>query len=203
MPVTRVTSSILGINPARGRGVESRDAVTDGEIVRAVLAGDVDLYAVLVERYRDRFARYATRMLGSRDAAEDALQDALVRAFDRLADCREPEKFAGWLFLILRNRCFAEHRRHQREERLPEAAVEAIAAPERSDGRVERKEQARELGRAVGQLTPEQREAFVLKHVEGLPYEEIAELTGATVASLKMRMHRAYDRLRELMKEYR
>ena len=77
------------------------------------------------------------------------------------------------------------------------------ATPERSDGPVERKEQARELGRAVGQLTPEQREAFVLKHVEGLPYEEIAELTGATVASLKMRMHRAYDRLRELMKEYR
>ena len=130
MPVTRVTSSILGINPARGRGVESRDAVTDGEIVRAVLAGDVDLYAVLVERYRDRFARYATRMLGSRDAAEDALQDALVRAFDRLADCREPEKFAGWLFLILRNRCFAEHRRHQREERLPEAAVEAVRDPD-------------------------------------------------------------------------
>jgi RNA polymerase sigma-70 factor (ECF subfamily) len=183
--------------------VQSRDTVTDGEIVRAVLAGDVELYAVLVERYRDRFARYAARMLGSHDAAEDALQDALVRAFDRLADCREPDKFAGWLFLILRNRCFAEQRRHQREGRLPEDAAEAVAAPERSDGAIERREQARELELALGQLTPEQREAFVLKHVAGMPYEEIAQLTGATVASLKMRMHRAYDRLRELMKEYR
>jgi len=176
---------------------------TDAEVVRAVLAGDVERYAVLVRRYRDRFARYAARMLGSRDVAEDAVQDALVRAFDRLADCREPDKFAGWLFLILRNRCFAERRRHRREGRLSEDAAEALAAPDRSDGAMERREQARELELALGQLTPEQREAFVLKHVAGMPYEEIAQLTGATVASLKMRMHRAYDRLRELMKEYR
>ncbi len=176
---------------------------TDAEVVRAVLAGDVERYAVLVRRYRDRFARYAARMLGSRDVAEDAVQDALVRAFDRLADCREPDKFAGWLFLILRNRCFAERRRYRREGRLPDDAAEALAAPERSDGPMERREQARELELALGQLTPEQREAFVLKHVAGMPYEEMAQLTGATVASLKMRMHRAYDRLRELMKEYR
>jgi RNA polymerase sigma-70 factor (ECF subfamily) len=106
------------------------------------------------------------------------------------------------LFLILRNRCFAERRRNQRQGRPLEHADEAVAGPERSDGAVERRESAQALEHALGQLTPEQREAFVLKHVEGLPYEEIARLTGATVGSLKMRMHRAYDRLRELMKEY-
>jgi RNA polymerase sigma-70 factor, ECF subfamily len=182
--------------------VESRDTATDGEIVRAVLAGDTERYAVLVARHRDRYARFAARMLGSNDDAEDAVQDALVRAFDRLADCREPEKFAGWLFLILRNRCFAAGRRHQREERLPEAAAATVAAPERSDAAVEQRELGQALERALGQLTLEQREVVLLKHVEGLPYEEIAQLTGATVASLKMRMHRAYDRLRELMKEH-
>jgi RNA polymerase sigma-70 factor (ECF subfamily) len=180
----------------------SGDTASDGEIVRAILGGDIERYAVLVERYRNRYARFATRMLGSRDAAEDALQDALVRAFDRLAECREPDKFAGWLFLILRNRCFAEWRRQRRESRLPEDAAAAVEASERSDGPVERRERAGALGRAVGRLTPEQREAFVLKHVEGLSYEEMARLTGATVASLKMRMHRAYDRLRELLKEH-
>jgi len=181
--------------------VDSRDATTDAEIVRAVLAGDVERYAVLVERYRDRYARYAAGMLGSHDAAEDAVQDALVRAFDRLADCREPAKFAGWLFLILRNRCFAERRQRQREGFLPEDAADSVAAPERSDGAVEERERTGALERAVGRLTPEQREVFVLKHVEGLSYEEIAQRTGATVASLKMRMHRAYDQLRELVKE--
>src|SRR5437870_13879193 len=63
-------------------------------------------------------------------------------------------------------------------------------------------ERAHALERALQHLTPEQREVFVLKHMEGLAYEEIAGVTGATVASLKMRMHRAYDRLRELMKEH-
>ncbi len=175
---------------------------TDGEVVQAVLSGEVERYAVLVSRYRDRYARYAARMLGSRDAAEDAVQDALVRAFDRLADCREPDKFAGWLFLILRNRCFAERRKRQREGRPLDARDEAIAVSERPDGTFETTERLRALDRSLGQLTPEQREVFVLKHVEGLAYDEIAGLTGATVASLKMRMHRAYDRLRELMKEH-
>src|SRR2546426_8987434 len=96
-----------------------RDGATDGEVVRAVLAGDVERFAVLVCRYRDRYARYATRMLGSGDAAEDAVQDALVRAFDHLADCREPDKFAGWLFLILRNRCFARSEEHTSELQSP------------------------------------------------------------------------------------
>jgi RNA polymerase sigma-70 factor, ECF subfamily len=201
LPVTRVTSSILDTQ-GREAGVESRDTPTDAEVVKAVLAGDVERYAVLVERYRDRYARYAARMLGSIDAAEDAVQDAFVRAFDRLADCREPDKFAGWLFLILRNRCFADQRRRQREGHLPEEAAAAVATPERSDDVVEQRERSKALERAVGQLTPEQREAFVLKHVAGLPYDEISQLTGATVASLKMRMHRAYDRLRELMKEH-
>ncbi len=183
-------------------GVGLRDEASDDEIVRQVLAGDVERYAVLVRRYRDRYARFAARMLNSRDAAEDAVQDALVRAFDHLADCREPAKFGGWLFLILRNRCFAERRRRTREGRPLAAVDEAFAAPDRPDGRVEQAESRRALERALAELTPEQREVFVLKHIEGFPYEEIARLTGATVASLKMRMHRAYDRLRELMKEH-
>jgi len=77
-----------------------------------------------------------------------------------------------------------------------------FAAPDRPDGAYEQVERAHALERALQHLTPEQREVFVLKHMEGLAYEEIAGVTGATVASLKMRMHRAYDRLRELMKEH-
>lgn len=173
---------------------------TDGEVVRAVLAGDVERYAVLVRRYRDRYARYAARMLGSVDAAEDAVQDAFVRAYDRLAQCRDPENFSGWFFLILRNRCFAERRRGARAGAPLDLAAERIAGPDRPDGRLEEAERRAALEQALAGLTPEQREVFVLKHVEGLSYEEIAERVGATVPSLKMRMHRAYDRLREELK---
>lgn len=171
----------------------------DGEIVRAVLAGDRERYAQLVERYRDRYARYAARMLGSADAAEDAVQDAFVRAYDQLAQCKDPNKFVGWFFLILRNRCFAERRRDRTSAPL-EAAAE-VAAGDRTDGGTETAERRRALQQALLELTPDQREVFVLKHVEGLSYGEIAERLSTSVPSLKMRMHRAYDKLREHLRE--
>lgn len=183
-------------------GVSVREARTDGEVVRAVLAGDVERYGVLVRRYRDRYARYAARMLGSPDAAEDAVQDAFVRAYDQLGQCRDPDNFAGWFFLILRNRCYAERRRAKRQGPPLDELQTQLAGNDRSDGGVERAEQRGALRRALLTLTAEQREVFVLKHVEDLSYEEIAALTGASVPSLKMRMHRAYDRLREELKEH-
>jgi len=172
---------------------------TDGEVVRAVLAGDIEEYGELVGRYRDRYARFAARMLGSADAAEDAVQDAFIRAFEQLQQCRDPDNFAGWFFLILRNRCLAERRRTARTGSSTDAA--AVPAPEQADGPVVQQEQRRALQQALLELTPEQREVFVLKHVEDLSYEEIAGRLGASIPSLKMRMHRAYDRLRERLKD--
>ena len=177
-----------------------KSKATDGDIVRAVLAGDRERYAQLVERYRDRYARYATRMVGSADAAEDVLQDAFVRAYDQLAQCKDPDKFVGWFFLILRNRCFAE--RHRSRSAVSLEAAEGVAAVERSDGGAETAERHRALQLALLELTPEQREVFVLKHFEGLSYGEIAERLSTSVASLKMRMHRAYDKLREELRDH-
>jgi RNA polymerase sigma-70 factor (ECF subfamily) len=178
--------------------VREGEGATDGAVVRAVLAGDTERYAELVRRYRDRYARYAARMLGSADAAEDAVQDAFVRAYDRLDECRDPDKFVGWFFLILRNRCFAERRKNRTS--APLEAAGAVVAADRSDGGVETAERRRALQRALLELTPEQREVFVLKHVEELSYDEIAARVGTSVPSLKMRMHRAYDRLRQHLK---
>jgi len=194
-----VTKLIRGYSLAEERLRPETEALPDGEIVRAVLGGDHERYAVLVERYRDRYARYAARMLGSADAAEDAVQDAFVRAYDQLAQCKDPDKFVGWFFLILRNRCFAERRRNRTS--APLEAADAVAAADRTDGGAELAEQRRALQLALLELTPDQREVFVLKHVEGLSYGEIAERLSTSVPSLKMRMHRAYDRLREQLRE--
>jgi RNA polymerase sigma-70 factor (ECF subfamily) len=182
-------------------GVREQAPRNDGAVVRAVLAGDVERYGELIERYRDRYARYAARMLGSHDAAEDAVQDAFVRAYDQLSRCRDPDNFAGWFFLILRNRCFAEKRRDRRAGPRVEDIAAELPADDRPDGGVERAERRRAIQAALLKLTPEQREVFVLKHVEEMSYDEIAQQLGTSVPSLKMRMHRAYDRLREELKE--
>src|SRR5215831_17497284 len=102
-PSPRVTSN-SHVTPAVTTRVYA--AVSgDAEFVRRVRAGDQAAYAVLVARYRARLGRYAVHMLGDRDDAEEALQDAFVRAYRSIARCKDDARFGAWLFGILVNRC--------------------------------------------------------------------------------------------------
>lgn len=173
---------------------------SDGDLVRRVKAGDARAYADLVARYRPRLARYATRMLGNREDAEEALQDAFVRGYRSLARCDDPEGFGPWLFGILVNRCRTRGAQSARRERLlvhDDAALASVpsAEPPGDD------EWHEAVGRALARLEPHYREAFVLKYVEDLSYEEMARLTGAGVSALKMRVKRACERLRGMLEE--
>jgi RNA polymerase sigma-70 factor (ECF subfamily) len=175
-------------------------APDDAQIVRRVLGGDVDAYGILVARYRDRFARYAVQMLGDREDAEEAMQDAFVRAYRSLATCRDPGRFGPWLFRILVNRCRTRVVLRQRRSRTfvrDELALESAGVAPTD----ERGAWREEIERALAALDPLYREAFLLKHVEELEYEEMAKLTGVRVSALKMRVKRACDRLRDLLQE--
>ncbi len=171
----------------------------DGELVRRVLDGEVEAYRVLMERYRPEFARYAASLCGDGDTAADAMQDAFIRAYDALAQCRHPSRFKGWFFRILTNQC--HNHRNRKRAHVPLDAIEA-AADDRTDGRTRRSELREAIDAALEELTPEQREAFVLKHVEGRSYAEMAELLGTGEDALKMRVYRARDALKELLEAY-
>jgi RNA polymerase sigma-70 factor (ECF subfamily) len=173
---------------------------SDGVIVSRVLRGDVDAYGVLVGRYRDRYARYAFHMLGNREDAEEALQDAFTRAYRSLSRCEDPERFGAWLFRILVNRCRTLGARRGRRARtfvVDEGAILDAAEEHPADQAAWREE----IDRALQQLRGEQREAFLLKYVEDMGYDEMSQLTGVGVSALKMRVMRACDRLRELLSE--
>jgi RNA polymerase sigma-70 factor (ECF subfamily) len=174
--------------------------LTDAAAVRRVLDGDNEAYAMLVARYRERYVRYATQMLGSREDAEEALQDAFVRAYRSIANCEDPERFGAWLFQILVNRCRTTGaRRGRREKTFVRDDVALLSAS--SEHPAEQRALHDEIYRALNNLDVEQREAFLLKHVEGLSYEEISELTGTGVSALKMRVKRACDRLKVSLEE--
>lgn len=168
-------------------------ALADGEVVTRVLAGDTEVYRVLVERYRIEFGRYAVAMVGDQDTAEDALQEAFIRAYQSLQSCREPNRFKHWFFRILTNQCHNARARR----RLEPLDQHDAPARERADRPMEQDELGRAIERALNELTVEQREAFVMKHVDGRSYEEIAELLGAGVDALKMRVYRAREVLRK------
>jgi len=177
--------------------------MSDEEAIVRVLAGEADAFAAIVHRYRDNYARFATRMLGSAADADDALQLAFVRAYRALDQCRNPARFAVWFYQIVVNECRAFASRRARRERWyadDDSALSAVAiegdAADRRDG-----PSLGEIQHALDQLPVEQREAFVLKHVEGASYDTMSELTGVGVSALKMRVKRACLRLRELLEE--
>ncbi len=175
------------------------DPPSDSDLVRRVLAGEVELFGVLVERYRAEFARYATALVGDPDSAADAMQEAFMRAWRSLASCRDPRRVKAWFFRILTNQCHDYRARRPRE-----ASLEGDPpARERSDAGLTRTELRAAIERALARLTPEQREAFVLRHVEEKSYEEMAELLGAGVDALKMRVYRARDALRQQLEQWR
>jgi RNA polymerase sigma-70 factor (ECF subfamily) len=176
------------------------EVTSDAEIVRRVRDGDTAAFAVLVARYRDRLGRYAVHMLGDRSDAEEALQDAFVRAHRSLARCREDAQFGPWLFGILVNRCRTAGRRAARRHRMfvrDEVSLERASAPETSD----RAEWEDTVRWAMERLAPPLREAFLLKHVEDMEYAEMSRLTGTGVSALKMRVMRAREQLRALLTE--
>lgn len=172
----------------------------DADLVHRARAGDEAAFARIVARYRDRYARFALHMLGSVADAEDVLQDTFVRAHRSLARCDDPSRFDAWLFSILINRCrTAGARRRRRESTLvsDDGAFDVAA----EDHPAERSAWREEIRLALAKLPTDQREAFLLKYVEERSYEEMAALTGASVSALKMRVKRACERLRELLRE--
>jgi RNA polymerase sigma-70 factor (ECF subfamily) len=173
---------------------------TDAELVAAATSGDVDAFAMLSRRYRDVYTRFAVRMVGNRDEAEDVLQSAFIRAFRALGSCREPARFGAWLYRIVANECRTfVMRRARRERRIvrDEAQFNAAAV----DPAVDARETLEDVEYALAQLDVDQREAFLMKYVEDLSYEEMADITGVGISALKMRVKRACARLRELLEE--
>lgn len=172
----------------------------DAVVIANVRAGDSSAFAVIVARYRTQFGRYAVRMLGNREDAEEALQDAFVRAFRSLETCEDPAKFGSWFFRILANRCRTAGARRGRRDRT--FVRDDIALTDASEEHpAEREAWREEIERALKLLDDDQREAFLLKHVEDLGYEEMSELTGVGVSALKMRVKRACERLRAMLQE--
>lgn len=176
---------------------------TDAQVVRDVLAGDRDSFRILVRRYQDALYGHAQRMVGNPDEAADLVQRAFVTGFKKLSSARDPERIGAWLFRILSNLA----KDHLRSPRARELSLDRVPeVPESGEDPLESVHQGEIRARlqlAMGQLTPEQREAFTLKHVEGRSYEEIAAVLDLSVASLKMRVHRAREALKELLEEYR
>lgn len=174
----------------------------DAAVVAQILAGDGEAFGILIRRYEPGLIRFATRMLGNPDSAADAVAESLVRAYRHLAQCRDPARLRSWLYRITGNRCRSHlARRHTNDIPLSEAPAPALSEASDTWEVLVRAEQLALVERALAALPAEKREAFVLKHVEGMSYEEMAAITGARIPTLKMRVHRAREALLAALEE--
>ena len=176
---------------------EPVDADLDATLVAQVLEGDREAYSFLVRRHQDELYRYARNLRIDHDAASDLVQDAFVTAYTRLGQCADPARFRFWLFRILRNRCL-DFLRDIRRRSVPLEDVTLVTRDSPADS-LSDSELRRTIQRALDTLSPDLREAFLMKHHEGRSYQEMAELTEASVPAMKMRVHRARESLRDAL----
>jgi len=170
----------------------------DQVVIQRVLEGHRDAFSILIRRYGDALYRHAVGMTGSPDVAEDILQASFIKAFHHLQEVRG--RFDAWVFRIVANGCkdWLKNIRRQHVSYEEDDQPSTFATPEEE---LDRTELRTDLDRALATLAPSLREAFVMKHVEGRSYEEMADLLGTTVGALKMRVHRAREALQALLEE--
>ncbi|MDP3722862.1 MAG: RNA polymerase sigma factor [Candidatus Omnitrophota bacterium] len=183
-------------------------------IIRAVLDGQPDRYAELVDRYQGRAIRLAFSLLGNDDDARETSQEAFLKAYRSLGRFRGEAAFSTWLFRIVINECRSRWRRRAREPVATARIGGSPAADEESEGslfvdpedpgadpaeQLAQRELARRLSREIARLPMQQRIAFVSHHLHGCSLEETAAVMRRRVGTVKSHLFRATERLRRTL----
>lgn len=184
-------------------------SATDPDLVALARRGSEAAYRELLSRYQRPVFSLVFRMVRNREEAEDLAQETFVRVFQNIERFDPRFKFSSWIFKIANNLAIDALRRRKPAtvsldgsahasdaEQIEASRIDAVS----DDANPEQELEARQLGGAiedaVGQLRPEYRTAIMLRHVEGRPYEEIAEIMGVPLGTVKTYIHRARSELR-------
>ena len=181
----------------------------DAELVRAFRGGDEAALGELIERYRDRLYAYLRRLAGDPSGAEDMFQDTWVKVARNIGAYREENKFSAWLFSVAHNTAMDALRRRRPDSVSLDAAPEdglplsetmgsAEPGPEASYAAAESR---RAIDGALAELSPEQREVFLLRHYSGMSFREIAGALGVPIGTVLARASRAAAKLRDKLAE--
>jgi RNA polymerase sigma-70 factor (ECF subfamily) len=172
-------------------------AVEDADLIRQAARGGVEAYNLLVSRWEKRVYNYLLRITRNREDALDLTQDAFLKAYQNLRKLDDPGRFAPWLYRIAHNEAYSLFRK-----RKPEADVEELQ-PESTETEIAVAgspvfpiELSLAVESALGRLSADQREAVVLKIYQGFKFEEMADILGCPVSTIKSRLYTALELLK-------
>jgi RNA polymerase sigma-70 factor (ECF subfamily) len=182
------------------------NTLADGELVLTAVSGREAAFEELVRRYQRPIASYVYRMVGDYDAALDLTQEVFIKVYNSLSRYRSEFKFSTWIYKIAHNTAIDHLRRHTVRDQImttggdgtrSEIAVESRRlTPEQES---EREERRSEIESVVQSLPAAYRELIVLRHSHDLSYDEIAEVTGLPLGTVKNRLFRAREAMRDLL----
>ena len=178
--------------------------ISDQTLIDSCLAGRREAFGQLVDRYQNRLFHSLLHMLGSAEDAQDAAQDAFVHAFEKLGTYRGQSQFYSWLFRIAFNTAVSAKRRTRRMSVSLEARRD-VSGQEPSDLNpssepsfaMDVSDRQRIVQQALAELSEEFRTALVLKEIDGMSYDEIADVLQVPLGTVRSRIHRARLELRE------
>ena len=174
----------------------------DGNLINRFKGDDVSGFEELVRKYQDRIYNLCRYMIQDTHDAEDAAQDVFVKAYRSLKDFKPDSSLYTWLYRIAVNTCLDYKKKSRPEQSEDESLIDELASTEPSP---EQRYQSKEIGQAIQlalQKLPEHlRAAIVLKEIEDLSYDEIAEVLHTSAGTVKSRISRAREELRQLLRK--
>lgn len=180
--------------------------LADGELVKTAIAGREASFEELVRRYQRPIAAYVYRMVGDYDAALDLTQEVFIKVYNSLARYRSEFKFSTWIYKIAHNAAIDHLRRYAVREQAVTSGFDLEHRDTPVEGRrltpeqeSERKERRSEVEMVVEMLPRAYRELIVLRHSHDLSYDEIADVTGLPLGTVKNRLFRAREAMRDLL----
>jgi RNA polymerase sigma-70 factor (ECF subfamily) len=176
-------------------GKKGESPVSDDELLRLIVAGHKQAFIKLYDRYRARLFTYCCRMIGDRERARDALQEAFLKAYQNAAMYQEGTNVGAWLFRLTRNVCIDMLRARKEHESIDEMQLPA----REYDADVMLQDA---LTDEIERLPEIYREAVILRDVQGHTYDEIAKITGTAISTVKFRIFKARDTLRQRLATY-
>jgi RNA polymerase sigma-70 factor (ECF subfamily) len=177
----------------------------DRRLIAECLGGRRDAFGELVSRYQARLYNAAVRLVDSPEDAADVVQDAFLNAYQSLHTFKGDAEFFTWLYRIAFNTAISLKRKKRAVVSLDAGGRDGNLDPDdpseyiRPGAALERSEDQTQLRDAMERLSPEHREVLVLKDIEGLKYEEIAEILDVPIGTIRSRLHRARLELRDLL----
>lgn len=183
-----------------------QSAITDNDIIQQVKTGNQQAYAQLVSRYQNYVFTIVSRYLSSREDAEEVSQDIFVKAYRSLGDFRGESKFSTWLYTITTTSCITFLRKHKLAvQSLDNENVFAHADnidSGLSANHLEQKSRVAMVNQAIRMLSPEDAQVITLFYKGEQSLDEIAQILGQETNTVKVRLHRARQRLKDKMEKY-